>query len=80
MKQRACIGTIAGLLAAGVMISILTLSGCTGEVGDAALVNLLVQSFEEALTCFSTVLRFELLPFFGLGGVQKGDDHFRVEA
>ena len=35
MKQRACIGTIAGLLAAGVMISILTLSGCTGEVGDA---------------------------------------------
>ncbi len=35
MKQRAGEGTIAGFLAACVMILILMLAGCTGEVGDA---------------------------------------------
>ena len=35
MNRKAGAGTMAGLLAAGVMILTLTLSGCTGEAGDA---------------------------------------------
>jgi len=35
MNQKAGEGTIAGILAAGAMILMLALSGCTGEVGEA---------------------------------------------